>query len=187
MSVVNDDNYAVGGIDLYFDPTIGHASLLATAGGSTGNGFRTAARNMGNVVTSEIAANVTYLEHFISVNGKRRKDKTVSSLEAISIPFTFDEISETNLQRALLASNLGGSKLAPMQNPVVRGSVSMLFTSDNGNNLVYSIPKAIIRPDGNLSIGNGEDWWSQSMMLDIEYCSTSDHWASKPYGVIEYI
>ena len=188
MATLNSNNYAVGGIDLYFDTTVGHASLLDTTGTvMVGSNFRTSARSLGNITTSEIAADVTYLEHFISVNGKRRRDKVVSNVESISIPFTFDEVNQTNLQRSMLASDLGGSKLAPMQEPVMRGSASLVFVSPNGNNLVYSIPKAIIRPDGNLAIGDGTDWWSQPMMLDIEYLATSDHWASKPYGVVEFV
>jgi len=186
MTVINDDNYAVGGIDLYFCATVGHASL--ERGTPIGTSFRIAGRNLGNIVTSEIAVDVTYLEHFISVNGKRRRDKVVSNVESISIPFTFDEINTVNLKKALLASSLAGTgRVAPMQKPVQRGSVSLKFRSPVGNDVYYNIPKATIRPDGNLSIGDGTDWWTQSMVIDIEYCSTTDQWASKPYGLVQIV
>jgi len=52
MAVKSDVNYAVGGLDIYFDPTIGHASLLDTTATTTvGSNFRTAARSLGNIVT----------------------------------------------------------------------------------------------------------------------------------------
>ena len=97
MATISTDNYAVGGIDLYFEASVAHASLLATpaGGGTVGSPFRTTGRSLGNITTGELAPDVTYLEHFISVNGKRRRDKTVSNIELISIPFTFDELKES--------------------------------------------------------------------------------------------
>jgi len=186
LATISTDNYAIGIIDVYFDASAAHASLLATTGGVTiGSPFRTAARNIGNIVSAELNTDVSYIEHFISVLGKRRRDKIVSNTESIGVSFTFDEINEDNLNRFLLGSSLGSNKVAPMSQPVQRGSLSLIFRSDVGNDFVYSIPRGILRPDGNLAM-NTEDWWSAPMMLDAEYYNTGE-WASKPYGVINLL
>jgi hypothetical protein len=183
MATVSTNNYAIGGIDLYFEASIAHASLLDTTGTVTvGSNFRTAGRNLGNIVTSEIAPEVTYVDHFISIKGTRRKDKTAAVTKTLMIPFTFDEVNEANLKKFFLASSLGNNKLAVLEKPLEEGSVSLLFRSDVGPDAVYSIPRATIRPNGNLSIGNGEDWWSGSLQIEILY---HDSWASKPYGVFD--
>lgn len=184
MTTINTNNYTVGAISLYFEASIAHASLLVTAtpGQNTvGSPFRITSRNLGNIVTGELAPDVTYLDHFISVNGARRKDKTVAITKSLTIPFTFDEINENNLKRFFLASSLGNNKLAVNEQPLQEGSVSLLFRTDVGNDFVYSIPKAIIRPDGNLAM-NIESWWEAPMVIEVLHYDT---WASKPYGVLD--
>jgi len=185
MTTISTGNYTVGGVDLYFNASIAPASLNATTGGVTpGSTFRHAGNNLGNIITSEIVPDVTYLEHYVAVNGKRKKDKVVVSMESITIPFTFDEMNEANIQKFFLASNLSGNKLAVLQEPLNEGSVSLHFRTNVGQDMVYSIPKAIIRPDGPLSIGNGEDWWSAPMVIEV-LSYTGGQWASKPYGVLD--
>ncbi len=185
MATVNTDNYLITGVDLYFEASIAHASLLDTSGTTmVGSSFRTSSRNLGNITTADISPEVTYVEHFIAVQGARRKDKTVANQESITIPFTFDEINENNMQRFLLASSLGDNKLAPMQKALLEGSVSLKVTTDVGNDMVYSIPKAIIRPDGNLTFGDGSDWTTAPMVIEVLYYDTGQ-WASKPYGVLD--
>lgn len=158
MTTINTGNYTIGGVDLYFEASTAHASLVDTTGTVTvGSNFRTTGRNLGNIVTSEIALDVTYVDHFISVNGSRRKDKIQANLVSIMVPFTFDEMNEANLQKFFLASSLGDNKLVVLQNPLNEGSVSLLFRSDTGPDLVFSAPKCIIKPDGNLTT-NKEDW-----------------------------
>lgn len=184
MATISTNNYTIGGVDLYFEASVGHASLnLIVATNTVGSAFRLAGRNLGNVVTSEIALDVTYVDHFISVNGSRRKDKIQANTRSLMIPFTFDEMNEANLKRFFLASSLGGNKLAVLQNPLNEGSVSLLFRSDVGPDLVYSIPKCIIKPDGNLTT-NTEDWWSGPLVIEVLHYDTGQ-WASKPYGVLD--
>ncbi len=183
MATVNTDNYLITGVDLYFEASIAHASLLDTSGTTmVGSSFRTTARNLGNITTLDISPTVSYVEHFISVNGKRKKDKIAANEESVTIPFTFDEINENNMKRFFLASSLGNNKLALMQKPLIEGSVSLKITTDVGNDMVLSIPKAIIRPDGNLSFGDGTSWTTAPMSLEILYY---DSWASKPFGVLD--
>jgi hypothetical protein len=185
MVTVNTDNYTIGGIDLYFAASIAHASLLATGAGvsTVGSAFRVAAHNLGNIVSAEFAPNITYVEHYISRRGAKLKDAEEALQKDLTISFTFDEINEANLKKFFMASSLGNSKLAPVQEPIVYGSVSMLFRTDVGNSMVYSIPRCSIRPDGNLAM-NIDDWWSGPMVIDV---LNYDSWASKPYGVIELL
>ena len=187
MATINDANHTVSGIDLYFEPSVAHASLLATTGGVTvGSPFRTSARNLGNIVTSEINPDVTYVEHFIAKNGHRHKDKVVANIETITIPFTFDEINTANLKRFFLASALATDTRAVLQKPLQQGSVSLLVRTEVGTSMVYSIPKAIIRPDGALAIGDGTDWWSGPMVIEVLRYD-SGQYASKPFGVIHVL
>jgi hypothetical protein len=183
MTTLKTTNYTIGGIDIFFDPTEGHASLLL--GTPEGSVFRHAKRNIGNVVSAEFNPDVTYVDHFISVEGARRRDLIQPTTKSLTINFTFDEINATNMKRFFLASALGGSAklLAPMEKALPTGSVSVRFITDVGRDFAYNIPKAIIRPDGALAM-NTEDWWTGPMVLDILYYATS-HWASKPYGKID--
>lgn len=184
MATISTNNYTIGGVDLYFDDANAHASLIDTTGTVTvGSNFRNTARSLGNIVTSEIALDVTYVDHFISVNGSRRKDKIQANTRSLTIPFTFDEMNEANLKKFFLASSLGNNRLAVLQNPLNEGSVSLLFRSDVGPDLVYSIPKCTIKPDGNLTT-NTEDWWTGPLVIEVLHYSTGQ-WASKPYGILD--
>ena len=84
----------------------------------------------------------------------------------------------------MLASNLGSNKMAPMEKKLPKGSVSMLFRTNTGNDFVYSIPKAILRPDGAWAF-EIEDWHNAPMILDVLFYNTGS-WASKPYGVMDF-
>ena len=185
MAVISSDgaNYNIGGIDIYFDSTVAHASLLLGTG--RGAAFRTAWRNIGNIVSAEFNPDVTYVDHYISIKGSRRKDLTQPTTKALNVNFVFDEVNATNLRRFFLASNLGAqtNRLAPMEKALLNGSVSMLFHTDIGRDFVYSIPKATIKPDGALAM-NTEEWWTGPMVLEVLYYATGQY-ASKPYGLLD--
>jgi len=191
MGTLSTGNYTVGGISLFFSATVADASLLATIPGFSGKGsaFRTATlqHNLGNIVTSEITPDVTYLEHFVADKGRQKKNKISANMTNISIPFTFDEMSSTNLQRFFLASVVattpGTKSLAVFEKALQEGSAQLYFNTDVGKDMIYFIPKCILRPDGALGGGDGSEWWSGPMVLDILHYDTS-HWASKPYGFV---
>lgn len=186
MSTIDTNNYTIGGVDLYFNASIAHGSLFATptGGGLAGSAFRHAGNNLGNIVSAEITPDVTYVEHFISVLGKRRKDKVSANTEALTIPFVFDEMNDDNLKKFMMASFLQTDKHAPMQKSLLTGSMSLHFRTDVGQNLFYSAPKVTLRPDGPLGI-NPEDWWTAPMVMEVLYYEATDHYASKPYGMID--
>ena len=170
---INTANYTIGQCSLYYTATIAHASLLSAD-------FRTDARSLGNIVTAEITPDVTYIEHFISDNGQRKRDFTAVSEIKVSIPFTFDEMNSGNIQKFFLGSLLATDRIAPFEEPLVNGCAQLYFTTNVGQDLVYYIPKCTIRPDGGMAM-NAEDWWTANMVIDVWHYDTSD-WASKPYG-----
>ena len=186
MPTISTGNYTVGQVSLYFTASPAHSSLLATdpsVASGLGGAFRTTARAFGNITAAEINPDVTYIEHFISDKGRKKRDKVSANMVSMSVPFTFDEMSAANIQKFFLASNLAaGGRYAVFEKALTEGAAQVFFDTDVGNDIVYFIPNCIIRPDGALST-NEEDWWSGPMVLDILYYENS-HWASKPYGFV---
>lgn len=183
MGTISSNNYTIGNANLFFTASIAHASLLATDPSidlGLGGAFRTSARNLGNIVTTEINPEVTIVEHFISDQGMRKRDLVQANLISITVPFTFDEINENNLTYFFLASDLttNANWIAPGEKAIKIGSAQLQFETEIGNDFTYFIPKCVIRPNGALNT-NAESWWEGPMILDVLYYDT-DHWASKP-------
>jgi len=185
LPTVSTGNYTIGMVDLYFEATVAHASLLATDSTvETGKGgaFRTDARSLGNIVGLELNPDITYVDHFVADRGTRKKDKTTTSMVSLTIPFTFDEMNYNNLQRYFVGSSLSNTTIAPFEKALFTGCAQMVFRTDVGKGMTYFIPKCQIRPNGSLAI-SGESWWTGPCVLEILYYNT-DHWASKPYGLV---
>lgn len=174
----NTDNYTLGQVGIYFSTTVADPNLRNAT-------FLTATNSLGNIVTAEIAPNVTFIEHYISDRGIRKKDKTAINLTNVTIPFTFDEMDSNNLKRFFMASDIGGDRLAVMEEALDEGSAVLKFDTSVGKDLMYYIPKCQIRPDGNLQV-NAEDWWKGNCVLDILYYdTTSTPWDNAPLGFID--
>ena len=176
MSTINTDNYTLGMCSLYYTASVAHSDLLTAT-------FRSSANSLGNIVTAEISPDVSYVEHYMADQGKRKKDKVALNLVNVTIPFTFDEMNTANIKRFFMASTLNTNQLAPFEKPLAEGSVQLYFDTSVGQDMVYYIPKCTIRPDGAISM-NPEDWWAAPMVIDVLYYDTG-HWASKPYGKID--
>jgi len=181
---ISTSNYTIGGAELYYSTTVANASLSTLASSD----FRTAGNSFGNIVSIEMAPEVTYIEHWVSTNGKRVKDKVVGNTSQININFTVDEISLENLGRFFMGS-VTGSVIDVLENTLDEGSAQLKFTTDIGRDLYYDIPKCVIRIDGALST-SGEDWWSAPMVLEVLEYSTSDGnvatWLNAPFGKITW-
>ena len=186
MATISTDNYTIGGIDIYFDPTENHASLTATnAAEGVGGVFRTTARSLGNIVSAEFNPDITYIEHYVSVRGSRKLDKEMAMTKTLTIPFVFDEINEANMRRFFLASDLGSNQLAILEEPLVTGSASIRFRTDVGTSMTYSIPSCTIRPDGAMAM-NIEDWWNGPMVVTVyEYTTATAPFDDAPYGILD--
>lgn len=130
-------------------------------------------RHLGNIVAGEIAPNITYLDHFKSVEGDRRKDKTVAVTKSISIPFTFDEINVDNLEDFLYAvkatANL--SSVLTKTNVPIEGRAIVRFKTNVGTSFSYTIPKCVLKAEGGLAF-NAEDWMTGKFTLEVLKTST---------------
>lgn len=173
---ISTNNYTIGQVSLYYNATVAWADLTTAT-------MLTDTYSLGNIVTSEINPAVTYIEHFISDDGKRRKDFQTTGEISVTIPFTFDEMNAGNIQKFFLGSLLATDRIAPFEMPLAQGCAVLRFTTEVGQDMVYYIPKCTLRPDGALGI-NPEDWWSAPMVIDVMFYNES-HWASKPYGYID--
>ena len=183
MGTISTGNYTVGGCSLYFNTTVGNASLAASP-----LEYRNSANNLGNIVTSEISPEVTYLDHFITAStGKRVKDKVVAVSQSLTINFTFDEMNVDNMAKFFFASTTG-SVLSVFQNSLDEGSAMLYFITDVGRDMLYKIPKCTVRPDGAMAL-NTEDWWSTPMLIDVLQYQSSDGssatWLAAPFGTVD--
>lgn len=216
MPTINTSNYTIGGVDLYFEATPRHRKLawsLPTETGGVGASFRAdASRNLGNISVGEFAPGVTYLEHFFTApDGTKRKDHIITQQKAMTIPFTFDEVNATNLKKFFSGKSLTDASLPAsaipsfrvMTQTLQRGCAQIRLRTDVGRDVVYMIPKCLIRSEGNISF-NQESWWEAPMVLEVLYDNLwtasrltgslhgTRHWsnpasaicASAPYGVI---
>jgi len=163
MTTITDTNYTIGGVDLYFSATVADTDLDSGTTTGVGSDFRTTTKNLGNIITAEFAPDVSFLEHFITTaDGDRRRDHMIASTKNLTIPFTFDEMNEANLRRFFLGREIANASMPDafnvLDNEKQEGSAQLYFRTDIGRDLVYMIPKVMLRPDGNLAM-NIEDWW----------------------------
>ena len=184
MSTINTSNYTVGQGSLYFSTTIANASLDTTP---LATDFRHGGNSLGNIVNIELNPEVTYLEHFVTQNGKRVKDKIIEQQVAIMINFTFDEMNEDNLARFFFATETA-SLLSVLESTTDEGSAVLYTTTDVGRDLLYKIPKCALRPDGPLPL-NAEDWWQAPMVLEVLRYQSADGsnatWIAAPFGTMQ--
>jgi len=169
---INSDNYTVGMAYIFLHPTTGSTGL-ASIDAQIGSAAYHTHFCVGNTVNAEIAPDVTYLDHFISINGERRKDKTVVTTKSISVTFTFDEINATNVKRFLYGfeSTAASPTFIVNASPTKEFSAQIYFTTQVGRDFIYKIPRAALKSDGNLAF-DPEDLMNANMMLDVLYDST---------------
>jgi hypothetical protein len=148
---IDSDNYTIGGAKLYYCATVGAQNCLATTP------FWNNTNNMGNIVTSEIMPDVTYVEHWKSSNGALVKDKEVVNKKSINITFTFDEMNQANLRRFLMGTDTSASKFKPLDDVLAEGCGHLVMETAVGQDFIYRFPKCTLRPDGALSL-NPESW-----------------------------
>lgn len=181
---ISTDNYTIGGAALYYDTTVATSALNTLAS----SGIRTSTNSFGNIVSLEMSPEVTYIDHWVSTNGKRVKDKIVENTTQININFTVDEISLENMARFFMGSTTG-SVIDVLESTLDEGSAQIYFTTNIGRNITYDIPRCTIRTDGALNT-NAEDWWSAPMVLEVLEYSTAQGsnatWLGAPFGKITW-
>ena len=148
-------------------------------------------RHLGNIVAGEVTPDITYLDHYKSIEGDRRKDKTVAVTKSVSIPFTFDEISEENIKDFMYALDTTSTKKASVLQKVsvpVEGRAILRLKTNVGQDFSYTIPKCALKADGGLSF-NTEDWMTGKFVIEVLNTSTyviPDATSSKaPYGYVD--
>ena len=133
---------------------------------------------------------VTYVEHFISVQGDKRKDKEIAVSKVISIPFTFDELSDENVRKFMMGRSITATQSVVMDVNSFEGRAVLNFQTDVGNHFIYYIPKCNLKADGGLSF-TSEDWMSGNFVIEVLYSSTYKIYGSStatkaPYGYLDF-
>uniref|UniRef100_A0A6M3IG88 Tail protein n=1 Tax=viral metagenome TaxID=1070528 RepID=A0A6M3IG88_9ZZZZ len=182
---ISTDNLTLGGAQLFFHTTIAHADLL------TATSFADDANSLGNIITSGITPEVTYIEHTTSRKGKSVKDKVAAGMSTIRINFTFDEINSTNLGRFFMGAVSAG-KVNVFSSTLDEGSAMLLVDTDIGRDMVYRIPKCTVRPDGELSL-TPDTWHSAPLVIEVLEYQNGDTtngtnnatWLAFPFGRVD--
>lgn len=180
-------NYTVGMAYIFVHNSIGSAGL-ASIDAQIASAAYHANFCVGNTTAVEISPDVTYLDHFISVNGERRRDKTVSTTNSITVSFTFDEVNSTNIKRFLYGevAVVASPTFIVNASPVKEVACQVYFTTSVGKDFIYKIPKAALKADGGLSF-EAEDWISGNMTLDVLYDNSYTHNSTAaPYGYVNF-
>lgn len=184
---VNTSDYTVGMAWVFIHNSASSAGLASIDAQIASPSYHT---NFcfGNTTNVEIAPDITYLDHFTCVNGEKRKDKTVATMKAINVNFTFDQINATNIKRFLY----GGTAVTASPTFIVNASVvkevsaQILFNTAVGRDFRYKIPRAALKADGNLTF-NVDDWMNANLRLEVLYLSTYKHNSTAaPYGYIDF-
>lgn len=185
--VIKSDNYSVGMAYIYIHNVTGSTGLASIDAQIASAAYHTHFC-VGNTTAVEITPDVTYLDHFISINGERRRDKTVSTQNSITVNFTFDEINATNIRNFLYGETAVSASPTFIVNasPIKEVAAQVVFTTSVGRDLIYKIPKAALKSDGGLSF-EAEEWMSAQLMLDVLYDNTYEHNSTTaPYGYVNF-
>ncbi|NIU83302.1 MAG: hypothetical protein GWN64_07430 [Candidatus Thorarchaeota archaeon] len=192
MSTVFDNtNYTVGMAYVFIHDTTsttGLKALDAQVASEYADDYGSTNYCVGNTMAVEIAPDITYLDHFISINGERRRDKSISTTKSISVNFTFDEINSTNIKRFLYGETAVAASPTFIVNasPTKEVSAQIVFNTSVGNDFIYKIPYAVLKTDGSLSF-DPEDWMNANMVLDVLYDSEYTHnGTAAPYGYVDF-
>lgn len=122
--------------------------------------------SLGNIEVAEITPQISYVEHYVSLKGCRRKDRDLIETKKVSVNFTFDEINSTNLQKFLYGGTVVASKMQVMRKNKIEGRAILQFNTDVGNEFLYVIPKAVLKSEGGLSL-QADEWIKGQFQLEV--------------------
>lgn len=167
MSTISTDNYTIGGADIWFSATV---ALEACASPTA---FQVDAHKVGNVPNISITPDVTFVEHWVSQAGKRVRDKIMANQSSISINFASDELHQANLARFFMGTQ-SASAISVLQDTLSEGCAHVVINTDVGQDVTYMIPKCTLKNDGALDFGDGSDWATLSMSIEVLQLISSD-------------
>jgi len=182
LTTLNASSYSVGIAELYFAETVVATNNSTPLADPT---------SFGNITVAELTPDTTYVDHFISVKGDRRKDKSVAVTKSINISFTFDEMNDENIRRFVLGSAINAaSQTIVMDKEILEGRAVLNFQTDVGNNFIYVIPSCNLKSDGGIGF-TSEDWMSGNFILEVLYNDSynlegSPSTSKAPFGYIDF-
>ena len=185
--VINDSDYSIGMAYVFIHNKTG-ASGIASIDEQIASATYHTHFCVGNTSNVEIAPDITYLDHIISVNGEGRRDKSVSTTKAIAVNFTFDQINATNIKRFLFGETAVAASPTFIVNasPNKEVAAEIVFTTSVGRDFRYKIPRALLKSDGSLSY-DSESWMNANMVLDVLYDTSYTHNSkAAPYGYVDF-
>jgi hypothetical protein len=177
-TAVSTTNYSVGMPDVYFCNTSVTSNTVTTTSAyadlkSLMNAIAvdasTAARvlySLGNFEEASLTPEYTTLDHYISSNGSRVKDKSIVTEKNLTVTVSVDEISVKNLERFFMAVDDDSTAAAVLENVAAEGSALLVFRSAYGNNFIYVIPRCALISNGDFAF-SGEAWIKAGLKLNI--------------------
>lgn len=177
---ITTSSYSIGMPDVYFcntaaalasntvTTTTAYADLgkILNAISVDGSTSARALYSLGNLPECSLTPEYTTLDHFISSNGARLKDKTIITEKNLTINITFDEINIKNLERFLMATDEDSTAALVMDAVAAEGSACLVYRSTYGNNFMYAIPRCTITANGDLAF-SGENWISGGLKMSV--------------------
>ena len=173
--------------------TIGQAEIYFREGvASPTSATMPDTQSLGNIVTSGINPEVSYVEHYSRIKGKKVKDEEFVITNGLNINFTFDEINKENVKKFLLGGDIEAtaSRMPAMLKNGIRGRSVLKFNTNVGEKFLYVIPKCVLKSDGGMNL-TSDKWVEGNFKLDILYHNTyhvgNDSNASQaPFGYIDF-
>lgn len=132
------------------------------------------AATVGYIVTASVTPTMSYLSRFSATEGKDVEDFLAPDTFQMSIRASLEEVCTDNLRLFFLAAESGivGSR------PVRRSAVTFKGVAVVGNSYTWTIPDAIIIPDGDLGY-NDNDWTNFSLRIQVKpKRSVNDPWGT---------
>lgn len=144
--------------DKYYSIPTGKAYFTPSSG--VGVGVR---RNLGNVVTFTVSANVTTKEHTKNSGGKRTVDKKIITQVGATAKGTLDEITAPNLAFFALGDpdlqSDGSYIIKGLSKTKFEGFLEVIGDNDTGSQVDWSGDVSFI-PAGDFSLIKDNDDWS---------------------------
>lgn len=146
---------------------IGKANVYFTKAGGT-------RRHVGNVDTASIQIESDKLDHFSSMQGIKKKDKSATLSTTCTLKLSLQEISAPNLSLALLgdteaadSSTEGDGNKSFNIGSVesTSGRIEIIGSNDVGPKWTYDLYNATITPDDAVDL-IGEDWAHLAVTCD---------------------
>lgn len=145
---------------------------------------------LGNVVTGSFSSDITFLDHFTAKTGTRMKDRSVVQEINITISLELDEPNIEGMNLFMLGGSVteeagtpASRRFAPYMNTERTGGARLAGVSDTGNEWVWTIPRATLKPEGDFTY-NDEDW--SSFSFEVEVLADSDMYPNSPYGLVDH-